>query len=114
MIKRYVHYLARGTGDGLCVVEDGLCDASCDPMQVAMTRCRALTQCKRVVLTVEPAFSLACSGARHKTRRSIRIQAAIDAAERARKQSADEFELQQAMMRRNRALYLGMWQGGSK
>lgn len=73
LIRRYVSFRAEGTGEGLGrVLVEGVCDARCDPMQVAMARSQQLTKCSRVRLAVEPAFAIACSGARQKTRRTIR------------------------------------------
>lgn len=75
------------------VLTDGLCDAACDPMQAAMARCRDLTRCSRVKLTVEPAFNIFCCGTRRRFRKNIQIQAKIDkekqqAVERLRKDEA--------------------------
>ena len=108
MIKRYIHFRAEGSGEHVRCTVEGLCDAACDPMQVAMARSHDLTRCSRVKLTVSPAFEVMVSGSRQKDRRAIEAQAQADAEALARREAAEQYERQQELMRRNRLLY-GRW-----
>ncbi|MGN0777733.1 MAG: hypothetical protein ACI4MJ_01165 [Aristaeellaceae bacterium] len=99
MMKQYVRFRAEGTGeDARPVVVEGLCDARRDPMAVAMGRSVLLRRCRRVKLTVEQAFRVACSGDRERRRADIRRQGREDEAWRAmRKRMAQELDEEMTM-----------------